>query len=319
MVEPADAEILDEVRHRSGPIEDHLAALAASTELPDLALALCTLRIDEFGPALRAVLERAADGEVLDEAESRVLFCGLHILGGARESRSCAALLRFLRRPVDEIDPHLGDSITETLARIVAGVFDGDAETLFATIADASVDGYVRDALFGAAAFLTWDGRIARNSMHGFLASFHRERLAGVGDQAWYGWQDAIALLGLRDLAPLVREAWEERLIPEELIEPEYFEADLAKAEREPDDIGRFRRAHLGYIDDVVEAMSWCVWRGDADAQEAASDEYGDEWVREPEWAEPSINPLRHVGRNDPCPCGSGKKFKKCCLAADAV
>ncbi|MEK7266496.1 MAG: SEC-C metal-binding domain-containing protein, partial [Pseudomonadota bacterium] len=21
-----------------------------------------------------------------------------------------------------------------------------------------------------------------------------------------------------------------------------------------------------------------------------------------------------HVGRNDPCPCGSGKKFKKCCL-----
>ena len=22
----------------------------------------------------------------------------------------------------------------------------------------------------------------------------------------------------------------------------------------------------------------------------------------------------RKVGRNDPCPCGSGKKYKKCCL-----
>jgi uncharacterized protein YecA (UPF0149 family) len=22
----------------------------------------------------------------------------------------------------------------------------------------------------------------------------------------------------------------------------------------------------------------------------------------------------RKVGRNEPCPCGSGKKFKKCCL-----
>ena len=21
-----------------------------------------------------------------------------------------------------------------------------------------------------------------------------------------------------------------------------------------------------------------------------------------------------HVGRNDPCPCGSGRKFKRCCL-----
>jgi SEC-C motif len=26
-------------------------------------------------------------------------------------------------------------------------------------------------------------------------------------------------------------------------------------------------------------------------------------------------NPFKGVGRNDPCPCGSGKKFKKCCLA----
>ncbi len=26
------------------------------------------------------------------------------------------------------------------------------------------------------------------------------------------------------------------------------------------------------------------------------------------------IHPSRKVGRNDPCPCGSGKKYKKCCL-----
>ena len=25
------------------------------------------------------------------------------------------------------------------------------------------------------------------------------------------------------------------------------------------------------------------------------------------------------VGRNDPCPCGSGKKYKKCCGAVDAT
>lgn len=28
---------------------------------------------------------------------------------------------------------------------------------------------------------------------------------------------------------------------------------------------------------------------------------------------EPYINPFKGIGRNDPCPCGSGKKFKKCC------
>ena len=31
------------------------------------------------------------------------------------------------------------------------------------------------------------------------------------------------------------------------------------------------------------------------------------------------VSPFKGVGRNDPCPCGSGKKFKKCCLNRDAA
>ena len=30
----------------------------------------------------------------------------------------------------------------------------------------------------------------------------------------------------------------------------------------------------------------------------------------------PYVRTSPKVGRNDPCPCGSGKKHKKCCLAA---
>jgi tetratricopeptide (TPR) repeat protein len=30
-------------------------------------------------------------------------------------------------------------------------------------------------------------------------------------------------------------------------------------------------------------------------------------------------NPRSKPGRNDPCPCGSGNKYKKCCLAKDAA
>ncbi|WP_050988031.1 SEC-C metal-binding domain-containing protein [Thiothrix nivea] len=29
--------------------------------------------------------------------------------------------------------------------------------------------------------------------------------------------------------------------------------------------------------------------------------------------AQPAVS-QKLVGRNDPCPCGSGKKYKKCCL-----
>ena len=50
------------------------------------------------------------------------------------------------------------------------------------------------------------------------------------------------------------------------------------------------------------------VLRGDNDPEEAADFYY----------AEPVSNPFRNVGRNDPCPCGSGKKFKRCCLGKAA-
>jgi SEC-C motif-containing protein len=36
-------------------------------------------------------------------------------------------------------------------------------------------------------------------------------------------------------------------------------------------------------------------------------------WDGEIVGAKPFIRPEPKVGRNDPCPCGSGKKYKKCC------
>lgn len=33
--------------------------------------------------------------------------------------------------------------------------------------------------------------------------------------------------------------------------------------------------------------------------------------------AEPTVSAAPRVGRNDPCFCGSGKKYKKCCLGQE--
>ena len=118
--------------------------------------------------------------------------------------------------------------------------------------------------------------------------------------------------LGQRDLVPLVDSAFRGDRIPEEWIDRPQFDADLAAAERAPDDIDRFTQYKLGYIEDVLVSLAWARGREDV----------FDEADEEPPWAdfaypsEPVRNPWRHVGRNDPCPCGSGKKFKKCCLAS---
>ena len=67
-------------------------------------------------------------------------------------------------------------------------------------------------------------------------------------------------------------------------------------------------------IDDVAKATSWWARFGKpASARRAealvALAEAGDV---DDGRVEPYRAPVK-VGRNEPCPCGSGKKYKKCC------
>lgn len=39
------------------------------------------------------------------------------------------------------------------------------------------------------------------------------------------------------------------------------------------------------------------------------------DFVRDSALNQPVVRPSRKIGRNEPCPCGSGKKYKKCCGA----
>ena len=52
-----------------------------------------------------------------------------------------------------------------------------------------------------------------------------------------------------------------------------------------------------------------------------AEDDYGlaSPIIDEPPPSEPVLRSHKTVGRNDPCPCGSGKKYKQCCLRKDSA
>ena len=291
------------VGHDVGPIEMHVAALAAEHELPSLAVVQCAARAEEAAPALLDVLHKAASQETLSESEERLLFRGLHILGGARWSEAFAAVLSLLRRP--DIDLLLGDAITETLPKIVAGVFDGDAPALFAAVRDLSQDEFVRAALLHAAAFLTWDGKIDREETRRFLELFFQERQAPPGDYLWAAWAMAVALLGERRIADDVHVVFQNELIDPMFMSARNFDTMLAEAEEAPRDAARFE-TYAGYIEDILVVLQ--PFTGEHEADDV------DDWALDEDRAAPAINPWRDVGRNDPCPCGSGKKFKKCCL-----
>jgi len=298
-----------------GPIEDHLEAVATERRLPRYAIGMCLIRMEEAAPALRAVLARAADGDALSDDESTLLFRGIYILGGARDTDACQPLLRLLRNP--DVDDLLGDAVTEGLSQIVAGVFDGNVDALFDVIVERSVDQFVREQLLDAATFLAWKGIIGHDRMRDLLQRFYKERLADDDDEAWAGWMKSMALLGLRDMAPMAYRALEDGWAPDWVFNRRYFDEMLADAEQRPDDAARFEEFRIGYIEDVIVALEWSdVLEPDEDNDSVGkyAFERGDlDAIWTP--TEPVRNPWRHVGRNDPCPCGSGKKAKKCCLA----
>jgi hypothetical protein len=295
-----------------GPIEGHLEALATEDRLPVVALGMCLLRMEEAGPALRAILERAAAGGELSKEEGRLLFRGMYILGGARDTASFRLMLGLLNRPETKLDELVGDQLWDGFARIIIGMFDGNVDALFELILDRSVDSLVRAEMLGAAAFLTWNGSIPRERTEQLLADFFEKNLAEPTDSAWDGWIHAIAFLGLRDLLPLVQRAWKEERLAEWILTPGEFDDLLSEAESKPDDATRFEDHGLGYIEDVMVALEEVDYLRSDEFAETKEDD--DAWAWTP--MEPVRNPWRHVGRNDPCPCGSGKKAKKCCLAS---
>ncbi len=73
----------------------------------------------------------------------------------------------------------------------------------------------------------------------------------------------------------------------------------------------------FGSTMELIDSLIWPTQGAVVESDGKADEEFGGKSEFGPESnGAPYINPVRDVGRNDPCPCGSGKKYKKCCLAA---
>jgi hypothetical protein len=276
-------------------------ALSVAQHLPAEALDEAVRRPQAVAEAVLRVLERAAGGETLSGRDQNLLFWGIHVLAAARDVRLFEPLMRLLRRPAESVCELIGDAVGSTLPRILVGTFGSDPAPLEAALLDRETDEFIRWNLFGALAYLTFSGAIPRERAHDLLVRFDETRPARAGDAAWTGWEETIALLGFEDLVPRVAAAHADARLLADEADGNWFELTLAEAIAKPDDPTRFDERELGPIQDVVAEL------------EAALEPEEDSAP-----PEPAENPMRHVGRNDPCPCGSGRKYKKCCLGNDS-
>lgn len=324
-----------------------LDGLARRGEFPAAEIRYSLEHPETVVPVFLQILESAAEGRELDETHRAAMLVIVHILGDLREKRAYRPLMKLLHHDDPTLEAVLGDSLTETVPQIVISVFDGDPEPLHALIEDPNADQFARALGFKAWTHWAATGGLSRDEAREQLLRWWDLLRAEEDDYSWIGWIEAIAALGLDDLVDTVKTAYEQGPLVDSFMHFSEFEEDLRAAKEDRDRFFRQSRI-VPFSGIIVELADWYCFSPEYDPEaDALADEeferllkmdhidaliemYGEDALAEaihdvpqgplpaaalpPQPGAPAHNPVRHVGRNDPCPCGSGKKFKKCCM-----
>lgn len=310
-------------------VQEILLALANSGKFPVAALRAADENRDAVLPVFMAEIEDYLAADAGTRPESNPLFFIFHLLGSWREKTAYRPLALLLRCPSTDVDRLLGDFSTETSHRVMAAVFDGDPQPLHDIILDAGADQFVRSRMLEALAMLTLRGELSQTSTGQFLRRCADELQPRLDCYAWEGWQSAISMLGLTELKPLVLRAFAYGSIDPFWLTVADFESDLARAGKNGATRVRGHTHEYELFGDTIAELVRCRFASgyEPNRQAAERDEHedsglarvADEFDYEALLRTPVVNHYRAIGRNDPCPCGSGTKFKKCCLRAPAL
>jgi hypothetical protein len=239
------------------------------------------------------------------------------LLAQFRETRAFPLVLRVARLDGDLLDSLFGDTITESFGNVLASICGGRVEEIQALIEDADADEWVRGAALGGLVTLVKAGIKTREEVLDYFASLFRGRLTDKNDIVW---SDLVVyttdLYGI-ELVRDIERAYAEGLIDDGMIGLDDVHRDLAKGkEWALERLATNPHRHL--VDDTVKEMEW--WHCFKEKKPRVAREE-DRILDAIDTIDPVIEGLiapykrtgPKIGRNDPCPCGSGKKHKKCC------
>jgi hypothetical protein len=246
-------------------------------------------------PLLRAIDDALAQPSSASPEEVTLFSYALYLLARWREPRAYPSVVRWLSLPGEGPFHIAGDIVTQDGGRILAAVCNGDLEPIKALVLDRSANEYARGAGVNALALLAAWAEVPRESILALLLWLAREGLEREPGQVWNSLAAGAADIEALPLFPELRRAYADGLIEPQSMDP----SELDEVESAPrGSVLEQTRERYPPIDDVVVATAW--------------------WGRSRSPRSVAVVPYRappKVGRNEPCPCGSGKKFKKCCGA----
>ena len=275
-------------------------------------------RREEITPELLRILEETVDraAELDAEGDYMAHLYAMFLLAQFRETRAYPLVVRFAALTGDLLDSLCGDFITEDLGQVLASVCGGDLAGIQSLIENEATDEWVRGAALSSLVTLVAAGQESRDEIVSYFASLFRGKLVRQWSHVW----DTLVSYA-SDLFPAELLDDIERAYKEGLVDPGYIGFDDVRRDLA---LGKDRilarladNPHRRLVDDTAAEMGWwaCFRENSAKETYSPNDVLARTNLRSDAASSPIVRPTPKIGRNERCPCGSGKKYKKCCGA----
>ena len=278
------------------------------------AVEAAVVRREEITPELLRSLEDTVNRAAQLDAEGDYMahLYAMFLLAQFRETRAYPLVLRFALLPGDLLDSLCGDFITANLGQVLASVCGGEVGGIQSLMESEDADEWVRGAALDSLVILVAAGQKSREEIVSYFASLFRAKLARRYSHVWDSLVASSCDLYPEELLADIEQAYQDGLVDARFMGIEDVRGDRAIGKEHV--LARLAdNPHLHLVEDTVEEMGW--WHCFQEERQA--------WVKTAAEASPKAEPVvpqikntkPKTGRNEPCPCGSGKKYKKCCGA----
>lgn len=210
----------------------------------------------------------------------------IHILPLIKTKEALELLLDIMMAEKDAF----GDWITESMPTLLAAFGEDAVERLKEYILDETLDLYIRSSVATALNVIAHQYPVRNEDIKAFLSKL----LEDTTDQTFAAFLvDELLSFKDQNLLPQVQKAFEDERIDTEVISQDDVDWVFNLPEEEQsyfkfmkNPLEHFSRENISYL----KKISY------------------------PEKKTADKKKEKKIGRNAPCPCGSGKKYKKCCL-----
>lgn len=240
----------------------------------------------------------------------------LYLLAQFKEKRAFEKIIDLISLPADEVECILGDTITEDLSSILYSTFDGDLNLIKTTIENSSLNIYARGSLLDLYGRLYSDGLVDKKECIVYLRELIYDKAYDIDSDIA---NDVHVIVIDRHIFEMIEDI--QYLYDENRIDTYIFGGyddfidSIFSYEHE--------KEQVRYIDDSLEEISWwaCFEETKDDEREIRikMEEFEKLIDKENKLKEDAIKKSKKIGRNHTCPCGSGKKYKRCCLDKEYI